>query len=265
MNSRIMSGMMKNVMLSVLISMCLCFSSLIPAAENHIKTSCIMPKSETEKLSSKNVDYDILKHKVELLKSEVAPALGASKAKIYIIYFFDYRCDFFEKDAENIVHLMKVRPEVRFIFKPYSTTVSNSNASHLMAVRGLQIWKSAGDEAWLTYQRVIAGLKHRSKILHVKDINAAASFAIKGLKLKGGLVNPEKILTDNALLLHALSVHIHQAFIVIPSDGANLDNITVVPGTADERFLENAIVRSELIFTSPISSHFATQKEEGKG
>ncbi|EDL7766161.1 DsbA family protein, partial [Salmonella enterica subsp. enterica serovar Muenchen] len=101
------------------------------------------------------------------------------------------------------------------MFKSWPIFAQRWENSLKAAQKGLEIWKSAGADAWLAYHNGIFATGHNEGALTSEDISSVASAALKGHSIKGGEVNTKTILDNNNRLAQKLKLQGTPALIVL--------------------------------------------------
>ncbi|EAA4684293.1 hypothetical protein DPK35_25025 [Salmonella enterica subsp. enterica] len=169
------------------------------------------------------------------------PAYGPADAKVVLVELFDYQCIVCSQEAPELESVMEANPQVRYVFKSWPIFAQRWENSLKAAQKGLEIWKSAGADAWLAYHNGIFATGHNEGALTGEDISSVAAAALKGHKIGGGVVNTKTILDNNNGLAQKLKLQGTPALIVLPAKGATEKNVTVIPGGADRETLQKAI------------------------
>ncbi|EBW6364105.1 DsbA family protein [Salmonella enterica subsp. enterica serovar Oranienburg] len=183
----------------------------------------------------------VLANQKALINDRDNPSYGPANAKVMLVEFFDYQCVVCAHEATVLEAVMKVNPQVRYVFRSWPIFASRWKNSLTAAQKGLEIWKSAGTDAWLAYHNGIFATGHNEGGLSSEDISNVATVALKGHAIKGGEVNTKSILDKNNRLAQALAFQGTPALIVMPVKGATEKNVTVIQSGAGKETLQNAI------------------------
>lgn len=183
----------------------------------------------------------VLANQDALMNDKDNPSYGPADAKVVLVELFDYQCVVCSQEAPELEAVMKANPQVRYVFKSWPIFAQRWENSLKAAQKGLEIWKSAGADAWLAYHNGIFATGHDEGALTSEDISSMAAAALKGHKIKGGGVNTKAILDSNDKLAQTLTLQGTPALIVMPVKGATEKNVTVIPGGADRETLQKAI------------------------
>lgn len=189
----------------------------------------------------------VLRHQDALLDDKSTPSYGPADAKVAFIEFFDYQCSVCARQAPVIESLMKAKPQVRYVFKEWPIFAQRWTPSMTAAKTGLQVWQQKGADAYLAYHNALYATGHDEGRLTQADINGAASQAGK---LKGKGDEMLEVLSRTDALAQNLGLRGTPGMIVIPVNGASADNVTVIPGGADQSTLQAAIDKAAGHFTS---------------
>lgn len=119
----------------------------------------------------------VMENQANLLHDPDTPAYGPDNAKVAVIEFFDYQCVFCSRFAPELEKVMKVQPDVRYVFKEWPIFGGRWEESLQAAQQGLMVWKQKGPQAYVTYHNAIYATGHNEGRLTNEDIEAAASKA----------------------------------------------------------------------------------------
>lgn len=183
----------------------------------------------------------VLANQDALVNDRDNPSYGPADAKVVLVELFDYQCVVCSQEAPELQAVMKANPQVRYVFKSWPIFAQRWENSLKAAQKGLEIWKSAGADAWLAYHNGIFATGHDEGALTSEDISSVAAAALKGHAIKGGEVNTKSILDATNKLAQTLSLQGTPALIVMPVKGATEKNVTVIPGGAGQEALQKAI------------------------
>ncbi|HAK4778382.1 TPA: thioredoxin domain-containing protein [Salmonella enterica] len=183
----------------------------------------------------------VLANQDALVNDKDNPSYGPADAKVVLVELFDYQCVVCSHEAPVLQAVMKARPQVRYVFKSWPIFAQRWENSLKAAQKGLEIWKSAGADAWLVYHNGIFATGHYEGALTSEDISSVAATALKGRKIRGGNVNTKSILKASNRLAQTLAMQGTPALIVMPAKGATEKNVTVIPGGAGQKPLLKAI------------------------
>ncbi|HBJ6783495.1 TPA: thioredoxin domain-containing protein [Salmonella enterica subsp. enterica serovar Salford] len=189
----------------------------------------------------KAITAAVLANQDALVNDRNNPSYGPADAKVVLVELFDYQCVICSQEAPALQAVMKANPQVRYVFKSWPIFAQRWENSLKAAQKGLEIWKSAGADAWLAYHNGIFATGHDEGALTSEDISSVASTALKGHPIKGGEVNTKSILDATNKLAQTLALQGTPALIVMPVKGATEKNVTVIPGGAGQETLQKAI------------------------
>lgn len=119
----------------------------------------------------------VLANQDALLNDKDTPETGPVRAEVAVIAFFDYQCVYCSRLAPGMETVMKASPDVRFIFREWPIFGARWKTSEQAALRGIDIWKQKGGEAYLTYHNAVFRIGHNEGQLTEQDIGAAAKAA----------------------------------------------------------------------------------------
>lgn len=180
----------------------------------------------------------VLRHQEALLDDKSTPSYGPVDAKVAFIEFFDYQCSVCAHQAPVIESLMKANPQIRYIFKEWPIFAQRWEPSLTAAKTGLQIWKQKGANAYLAYHNAIYATGHNEGKLTAADIKKAKTL---GADLKGSDDEILEVLSRTDALAQNLGLRGTPGMIVMPVNGATAENVTIIPGGADQTLLQAAI------------------------
>lgn len=173
-----------------------------------------------------------------LLSDKGTPSYGPIKAKVTVVEFFDYQCIFCARLAPELEKVMKANPQARFVFKEWPIFGSRWAPSLTAAKTGLQVWQQKGADAYLKYHNALYATGHNEGKLTEGDISTAA----KAVKFSAkGAPDVQKTLDGINTLAQQLGFSGTPALVVMPSAGASVDNVTVIPGGVSAAVLQAAM------------------------
>lgn len=106
------------------------------------------------------------------------------------------------------------------------------------AKTGLQVWQQKGADAYMKYHNAIYATGHNEGQLTDTDISAAA----KVVKFDAGKAGDVQGTLDGInTLARQLNFSGTPALVVLPSNGASPDNVTVIPGYLSTEAIQMAI------------------------
>lgn len=127
---------------------------------------------------------------------------------------------------------------MRFVFKEFPIFGQRWPESVSAAKTGLQVWQQKGADAYLKYHNAIYATGHNEGKLTDADISAAA----KAVKFDtGNAADVQGTLDGIYTLARQLGFGGTPALVVLPSVGASVDNISVIPGFTQAADLQKAI------------------------
>lgn len=183
----------------------------------------------------------VIQHQAALLNDKGTPSYGPADAKVTVVEFFDYQCIYCARLAPELEKVIKANPGVRFVFKELPIFGSRWPASMTAAKTGLQVWKQKGADAYLHYHNAIYATGHNEGKLTDADISAAA----KAVKFDAKAAPDVQGTLDGInTLAQQLGFSGTPALVVMPSSGASVDNVTVIPGFTDGVTLNAAIQKA---------------------
>lgn len=180
----------------------------------------------------------VLAHQNSLLNDKATPSVGPTDAKVALVEFFDYQCSVCAQQAPILEALMQSNPQVRYVFKEWPIFGARWPSSMAAAETGLQIWQQKGADAYLAYHNAVYATGHNEGRLTPQDI---AHASVKAGKLTGKKAEALDTLSQIDALAQNLGLRGTPSLIVMPVSGATTDNVTVVPGGANQETLQDAI------------------------
>lgn len=180
----------------------------------------------------------VIQNQAALLMDKGSPSFGPKEAKVTVAEFFDYQCIYCARLAPELEKVIKANPDVRFVFKEWPIFAPRWESSLLAARTGLQIWQQKGADAYLAYHNALFATGHNEGKLTVGDIHQAAkAVAFDSTKAVG----VQGTLEETSRLAQQLGFSGTPALVVMPSTGADLQRVIVIPGMAAAEVLQVAI------------------------
>lgn len=180
-----------------------------------------------------------------LLHDKSTPSVGPQDAKVAVVEFFDYQCIYCAHTAPELEKTMKAHPEARYVFKEFPVFGQRWPASTQAALTGLSIYKEKGAQAYLNYHNSVFGTGKNEGKLQQSDIQSiAAKSGVTSQQINANRAGAEQSLNDTMELAQKLGVMGTPTLVVMPVEGANADNVTVIPGAANSDTLSAAIQKA---------------------
>ncbi|ODN41815.1 DsbA family protein [Piscirickettsia litoralis] len=176
-----------------------------------------------------------IKASKQLLNDPKTPVVGPKDAKVAVIEFFDYQCAYCSKVAPAIEKVMTDNPKIKFVFKDFPIFGQRWPTSTYAAEMGLVAYKQGGAKMYIAYHNgIYATGKDEGKLTN-KDVDAVAKKAGVNLNkdkalLSAGKTPPPSIQANFQLAGGELGFRGTPAIIVMPTSGANENNVTVFAG-----------------------------------
>ncbi|GAA3898017.1 DsbA family protein [Gibbsiella dentisursi] len=183
----------------------------------------------------------VLRHQDALLDDKSTPSYGPANAKVAFIEFFDYQCSVCAHQAPVIEALIKANPQVRYVFKEWPIFAQRWPTSLTAANIGLRLWQQKGADAYLAYHNALYATGHDEGKLTNEDIEKVAA---KAGKLRGKNYEMLEVLSHTDTLAQNLGLSGTPGMIVMPMNGATVDNVTIILGGADQATLQTAIYKA---------------------
>jgi len=171
----------------------------------------------------------------QLLSDSHTPFVGPKNGSVAVIEFFDYQCLFCNKVNPAFEAIEKNNPNVKFIFKDFPIFGERWAPSFYAANVGVMAFKQGGSALYKQYHNAIFDSGKDEGKLKFADINKIA----QSLKINLGTnkvsdesakVKPADSVKANMQLGGQLQIMGTPFIIVMPRQGANVDNITVFQG-----------------------------------
>ncbi|MDM2747349.1 DsbA family protein [Citrobacter sp. Cu231] len=180
----------------------------------------------------------VIQNQAALLDDKGTPSYGPASAEVAVVEFFDYQCIYCARLAPELEKEIKANPGVRFVFKEFPVFGLHWPASLSAAKTGLQVWQQKGADAYMKYHNAIYATGHNEGQLTDTDISEAA----KVVKFDAGKAGDVQGTLDGInMLARQLNFSGTPALVVLPSNGASPDNVTVIPGYLSTEAIQMAI------------------------
>lgn len=195
-------------------------------------------QAQQQEQNVKSMTAAVLQNQAELLNDKGTPSYGPADANVTIVEFFDYQCIYCARLASELKKVAKENPKIRIVFKEWPLLSRRWENSQLAAKTGLQVWKQKGGEAYLKYHDALYATGHTGGKLTAEDITKAARDVNFEVKAAPDVMNS---LEGINALAQQLGFRGTPAVVVMPSVGATIGNVTVIPGYTDASNLKAAI------------------------
>lgn len=180
-----------------------------------------------------------------LINDKDTPSYGPAKAKVAVVEFFDYQCIYCAQTAPQLEQVIKSNPDVRFVFKEFPVFGQRWPASIQAAIDGLTVYKHKGQKGYLAYHNAVyATGKNEGKLQDSDTAAAAAKVGVTKRQLADNKVDAETWLNKNMSLAQTLGIMGTPTLIIMPTQGANENNVTAIPGAASQQTIEAAIKKA---------------------
>ncbi|MCW8336378.1 DsbA family protein [Vibrio paucivorans] len=213
---------------------------LVENPEFLIEAGKNLQKKEQEKAQAAQIN-SVLSQKTALI-DEATPYIGNAEGKVAVIEFFDYQCTYCVVMSEHMKSLVQENSDVKVYLKETPIFGSRSEPSKLAAEWGMEIFAKKGTQAYESY--------HNALWSSAKDNgNKLSNDVIKEYVEKSGLTFSDVTATmtkkpqANIQLFSQLGFRGTPALIVMPTEGANKDNVSIIAG-ADVEGLKAAIEKA---------------------
>ncbi|PNF13488.1 disulfide bond formation protein DsbA [Enterobacter cancerogenus] len=180
----------------------------------------------------------VIQNQYALINDKDTPSYGLADAKVTVVEFFDYQCIYCARLAPVLEKVIKANPKVRFVFKEFPIFSERWPASLAAAKTGLQVWIQKGSDAYFNYHNAIYSTGHTEGKLTDADISMVAKTVEFDSK---SAPDVQETLEDINMLAQKLGFSGTPAIVVLPTTGANVNNVTVIPGYTNAEALQRAI------------------------
>jgi len=207
----------------------------------------------SEKLQQRENDAEqhqaleaVLANQKRLLNVDEAPTVRPD-GDVTLIQFFDYQCIWCSRMAPVVEAVMVKDAALRVAFREYPIFGERWPLSRDAAIRGVSIWRQQGADAYARYHHALFKTGHAEGQLTQADIQQATQLAGADVQKVGSTVSGIGAgidLKGNAALAGALGINGTPAFVVMPTEGANADNTSVMYGAVDASTLQTAIAKA---------------------
>ncbi|OGO91217.1 MAG: hypothetical protein A3F10_01990 [Coxiella sp. RIFCSPHIGHO2_12_FULL_42_15] len=214
---------------------------LIEHPEVLIKVSQKLQQKQMQAMQQRLLQ-SVLANKDILLNDKNTPMIKPAGANVAVIEFFDYQCAFCHKVFSEYEQIMKNNPNVMYVFKEFPIFSERWAASKYGAEMGYAVYQLGGYNAYLKYHHAIFSSGKEEGKLTVDDINHfAKQSGVDINKAKAQAGKDAGLVTDTLKFGMSLGFEFTPVFVIMPLDGANDQNTTVIPGYADQKTLQDAI------------------------
>ena len=197
----------------------------------------------------KKLVTSVLKNAKALLSNEQTPTIGSKKAKVAVVEFFDYQCDFCHKVATIMEKVMDANPNVKYVFKEFPIFGQRWEASQYAAEMGIAAYMLNGPNNYLKYHNAIFANDVDEGKLTITDVNAIAKKAGIDITKAENLIKEKKVAenlsADMKLVYDMIGIQGTPTIIIMPLSGATENNTTVIPGFETQETIEAAIKKAQ--------------------
>ncbi len=184
---------------------------------------------------------EVIKDEAQLLQDKSSPSYGPIGAEVTIVDFFDYQCSFCSRMAHELEQIRQNNPNIRIVYKEWPIFKERWENSLIAARTGLNIWNQLGSDAYLAWHMGIFSTGHIEGLLTVNDINKVSESV--GYKSEY-LFNVEEEMNNTDKLARKLGFTGTPAIIIMPTQGVNADNLTVIPGYVNSGVIKAAVIKA---------------------
>jgi protein-disulfide isomerase len=184
---------------------------------------------------------NVLNNQAALLNDKTTPAVGPAQAKVAVIEFFDYQCIYCSQMAPIVASVMKDNANVKFIFKEWPIFGGRWQPSITAAETGLNVWQTQGAQGYIAYHNGIYQTGHNEGKLTEEDIAGVLKQIRITPPAAAVLKKNDGALSRTNQLAQQIGFSGTPAFIIMPTTGADKQNVTVIAGAVDEAAIQAAI------------------------
>lgn len=179
-----------------------------------------------------------------LMQLDGVPVKGPAGSAVIVTQFFDYECSVCSAMAPIMEKVMATNHNVRFAFRDWTIFAGRYQESTMASHRGLDIWRQKGADAYMAYHNGIYRTGHNEGHLTAQDIESVAIAAGAGAENVSSRIQSDALIKGNDELAEMLGLTGTPGIIVMPAENATAANITVFPGMAGEKAMQEAIARA---------------------
>lgn len=159
----------------------------------------------------------------QLLNDKQTPTIGSEKSTKAVIVFFDYACARCNEISKQMEELIKVNPNVKFIFKAYPSLKRDAKVANYATLVSYEAYLQGGQELFKTYNKaVFAQREANGKLTHSDVDNIVKQLGIKAdqeaLKKKA-----EQDELESRALGKLIGFHGPHSVIVLPTNMAKMN------------------------------------------
>lgn len=204
----------------------------------------VTASQKLEALESQINTQRIIDNKDALLDDKVTPYAGRKDAKVVVIEFFDYNCHFCQQVTPAVKKLITSNPEIKFLFKEFPIFGQGSEAAAQM---GLHSYKTGGIEGYQKFHNNMYDLSATKQSTTHTPTSIADAVSIAEQSGIPSAITPEErqpyslVVQTNQRLANNLNIKGTPAFIVMPADNPQPDQVVTIPGAASYERLQKAI------------------------
>lgn len=160
-----------------------------------------------------------------------------------VMAFYDYRCLPCGKMDAVLAQMMQDYPQVRFVFRDWPMAGADWSVSETASAIGVALWQQQGEVMWRRYHQALFNVAQSEGKITVEDI----AQVVKALRVvvpgQQAIAKARRVLRSNAQLAEKLSLSNLPTVIVLPAQGATIENSTVFISTVSPQVIQAAIIR----------------------
>lgn len=195
-------------------------------------------QQEQQEKQARELKSAALAQQARIVKDNTIPAWGPADSPVMVVEFFDYQCIWCSRLAPELEKVMKANANVRYYFMEWPVFGSRWPSSLLAAKTGLQVWKEKGADAYLKYHNGIYGTGMNEGRL-TKEVIEKVSDNVQFSQKTIDSINVTLTKINDIATTAGLSGT--PGIIVMPVNGATVNNTTVFAGMTEAENIQQAI------------------------
>lgn len=173
-----------------------------------------------------------------LLNASEVPQTGPTSASVVVTHFYDYRCVPCGKMSAVMMQMVHDNPRVRFVFRDWPMAGEGWASSETASAIGISLWQQQGEAIWLRYYQAMF-----KENLQAEDIAHVVRSLQVAVPSQTAVTRARRIMDNNAQLAHKLNLSNLPTLIVMPAQGAAMENTSVFISTVSAGELQAAILK----------------------
>ncbi|MGF1700127.1 thioredoxin domain-containing protein [Photobacterium makurazakiensis] len=203
------------------------------AASNELKAR------EQARMNQMQVEQAV-KLEAALLENETTPFEGSKDAKVAIIKFLDYQCSYCIKASPVVESVLEANSDAKLLVKNFPVLAKRSPLSNTAAQASLEVFKQQGEEGFTAFHHSMMESAQQGNPLTEEVLLNLASEAGVDMKIEDLSAWSDE-LTKSVNLAQQLGFSGTPAYVVMPTSGASIDNVTVLGGYVEADKLQQAV------------------------